>query len=63
VIALTGVLRHCNHRNVPEIHQALRERGVTLAERSATNPLDRYGELLATSLIDSDGGGWRRRGG
>ena len=34
VIALTGVLRHRDHRSVPEIHQALRERGVAIAERS-----------------------------
>lgn len=59
VIALTGVLRHRDHRSVPEIHQALRERGVAIAERSVTNLLDRYDELLATSLIDS--GRLRRR--
>ena len=28
VIALVGVLRHRDHRSVPEIHAALRERGV-----------------------------------
>jgi hypothetical protein len=54
VIALTGVLRHRYYRNVPELHQALREQGVMIAEQSATNPRDRYDELLATSLIDSD---------
>jgi hypothetical protein len=53
VIALVGVLRHRDHRSVPEIHQALRERGVEIAERSVTNMLDRYDELLATSLTDS----------
>jgi hypothetical protein len=50
VIALVGVLRHREHRSVPEIHAALRERGVDIAERSVTNLLDRYDELLATSL-------------
>src|SRR5918911_449985 len=50
VIALVGVLRHREHRSVPEIHAALRERGVAIAERSVTNLLDRYDELLATSL-------------
>jgi hypothetical protein len=35
---------------VPEIHAALHERGVVIAERSVTNLLDRYDELLATSL-------------
>src|SRR3954451_10247229 len=49
-IALVGVLRHREHRSVPEIHAALRERGVAIAERSVTNLLDRYDELLATSL-------------
>ena len=50
VIALVGVLRHREHRSVPEIHAALRERGVAIAERSVTNLLDRYDELLATAL-------------
>src|SRR3982751_3300679 len=53
VIALVGVLRHREHRSVPEIHAALRERGVEIAERSVTNLLDRYDELLATSLTDT----------
>ena len=53
VIALVGTLRHRDHRSVPEIHAALRERGVTIAERSVTNLLDRYDELLATALTDS----------
>jgi hypothetical protein len=53
VIALVGVLRHRDHRSVPEIHQALRARGMEIAERSVTNLLDRYDELLATSLTDS----------
>ena len=50
VIALVGRLRHGEHRSVPEIHAALRERGVEIAERSVTNLLDRYDELLATAL-------------
>lgn len=53
VIALIGVQRHRHHRSVPEIHQALRAQGVQIAERSVTNLLDRYDELLATSLSDS----------
>jgi hypothetical protein len=53
VIALTGVQRHRHHRSVPEIHQALRAQGVEIAERSVTNLLDRYDELLATSLTGS----------
>src|SRR5436190_18827219 len=50
VIALVGVLRHREHRSVPEIHAILRQRGVAIAERSVTNLLDRYDELLAVSL-------------
>ncbi len=37
VIALVGALRHREHRSVPEIHRALRERGVVICERSVTN--------------------------
>jgi hypothetical protein len=53
VVTLVGTLRHRDHRSVPEIHAALRERGVEIAERSVTNLLDRYDELLATSLTSS----------
>ena len=50
VIALVGVLRHRDHRSVPEIHALLQQKGVPIAERSVTNLLDRYDELVATSL-------------
>ena len=53
VVALVGVLRHRDHRSVPEIHTALRQRGVAIAERSVTNLLDRYDELLATSVTST----------
>ncbi len=52
VIALVGALRHAEHRSVPEIHQQLRSRGVAVCERTVTNLLDRYDELLAVSLTD-----------
>ena len=48
VIALVGALRYREHQSVPEIHRALRERGVALCERTVTNLLDRYDELVAT---------------
>jgi hypothetical protein len=54
VIALVGALRYREHKSVPEIHRALRERGVVIAERTVTHLLDRYDELLATSLSDDD---------
>jgi hypothetical protein len=54
VVALVGALRYRGHRSVPEIHAALGERGVPIAERSVTNLLDRYDELLATTLTSSE---------
>lgn len=52
VVALVGALRHAEHRSVPEIHRALRDRGLDIAGRTVTNLLDRYEELLAVSLRD-----------
>ena len=52
VVALVGALRHRDHRSVPKIHAILRGRGVAIAERSVTNLLDRYDEVLATQLSD-----------
>jgi hypothetical protein len=54
VVALVGALRHREHRSVPEIHAILRGRGVSIAERSVTNLLNRYDEVLATQLGDTD---------
>lgn len=53
VIALVGALRYQQHRSVPEIHQELRGRGLDICERTVTNLLDRYEELLAVRLSDS----------
>ena len=52
VIALVGALRYREHRSVPEIHQHLQGQGVSVAERTVTNLLDRYDELLAVCLTD-----------
>lgn len=52
VIAFIGALRYQEHRSVPEIHRALRARGVPISERSVTNQLDRYDELLALRMTD-----------
>lgn len=54
VIALVGALRHAEHRSVPEIHRELVRRGLVICERTVTNLLDRYDELVALSLA-SDG--------
>jgi hypothetical protein len=52
VIALVGSLRYTSHRSVPEIHQTLRDRGISIAERTVTHLLQRYEELVALSLSD-----------
>src|SRR4051794_14283069 len=52
VIALVGRLRYAEHRSVPEILAALVGRGVAVSERTVTNLLDRYDELLAVALAD-----------
>src|SRR5207247_7958968 len=39
-------------RSVPEIHRHLTARGLAIAERTITNLLDRYDELLAVTLTD-----------
>src|SRR3954464_4024736 len=54
VIALIGTLRHAQHRSVPEIHTELIRRGVSLCLRTVSNLLDRYDELLALSLSDTE---------
>ena len=53
VIALVGSLRHARHHSVPEIHRELARRGVAVCERTVTNLLDRYDELLALGLTDA----------
>jgi hypothetical protein len=52
VIALIGRLRYAEHRSVPEIRTHLVGRKVNVSERTVTNLLDRYDELLAVSLAD-----------
>jgi Transposase, Mutator family len=53
IIALVGGLRYREQRSVPQIHRALRERGVDIAERSVTVLLHRYEELVALRLADA----------
>ena len=52
VIALVGALRYREQRTIPQIHQELLRRGLQLAQRSVTDQLYRYEELLAVSLAD-----------
>lgn len=55
VIAYIGRRRYRDHRSVPEIHQELVGRGVAIAERSVTNLLARYEELVTLHLRDDAG--------
>ncbi len=52
VIALIGSLRFAQHRSVAEICTDLNQRGVAICERSVTEQLYRYEELLALRLAD-----------
>ncbi len=52
VVALVGALRYAEHRSVPEVHRHLTGRGLAVSQRTVTNLLDRYDELLAVALTD-----------
>ena len=52
IIALIEMLRYETHHSVPEIHQELCKRGVVIAERTVTNLLERYEELVTLRLTD-----------
>lgn len=50
VIAFVGACRYREHRSIPEIHRALRDRDVEICERTVTNLVARYEELVALRL-------------
>ncbi len=54
IIALIGQWRFREHRSVPEMHQALLARGVTIALRSVTYLMHRYEELVALRVADQE---------
>jgi hypothetical protein len=54
VIALIGRWRFREHRSVPEMHRALLTRGVGITERSVTNLMQRYEELVALRAADQE---------
>lgn len=54
VIAAIGYRRYRHHETVGEIHAYLRELDVMISERSVTNQLDRYDELVALTLQSSN---------
>jgi hypothetical protein len=53
VIALVGILRYQQQRSIPQIHEELLRRGLQVAQRTVTDQLYRYEELLALHLADS----------
>ncbi len=52
VIALVGALRYRQHHSLEELHQALRDRGLPIGERTVLNLLARYEELVSLHLSD-----------
>ncbi len=52
VMAYIGTLRYRHHRSIPEIHQALLDQHVAIAQRTVSHLLARYEELLALRLAD-----------
>ena len=54
IIALIGQWRFREHRSVPEMHQTLLARGVTIALRSVTHLMHRYEELVALRVADQE---------
>ena len=44
------MLRYCHHHSLAELHQALRDRGISLGERTVLNLLARYEELVSLHL-------------
>jgi len=50
VIALVGTLRYQQQRSIPQIHEELVRRGLEVAQRTVTDQLYRYEELLALHL-------------
>ena len=55
VVAYVGALRYQEHRSIAQIHQALVKQGVCISQRSVSNVLNRYDELLAVKLTDTEG--------
>lgn len=50
VMALVGGLRYQEHRSVAQIHQTLNTRGVSVSERTVSNLLARYDELVSLEM-------------
>lgn len=53
VIAFVGACRYAEHRSLPEIHRALRDKDIEICQRSVTNLVERYEELVALRLCSA----------
>lgn len=56
VIAQIGSWRYHEHRSIPQMHQLLEERDVEISQRTVTNALYRYDELVAACVRDAEWG-------
>src|SRR5439155_14842110 len=54
IITVISQLRNGEHRSIHEIHQRLLQRGVSIAQRTVTDLLERYEELVALHLADEE---------
>ena len=54
VIAAIGAWRFKEHRSVPEMHQRLQARGLSISERAVTHLLHRYEELVTLRVTDQE---------
>ena len=54
VIATIGAWRFVEHRSVPEIHQRLLARGLSISERAVLNLMQRYEELVTLRITDHE---------
>jgi hypothetical protein len=54
IIACVGALRYQEHRSVPQIHQYLSDKEICVSERSVSNLLARYDELVSLVVRDPD---------
>ncbi len=54
VIALIGTWRFREHRSVPEMHQRLQVRDLSISEREVTHLMQRYEELVTLRIMDHE---------
>lgn len=54
VIALVGSLRYLEHRSVSQIHQVLESKGLRVSQRTVSNLLNRYDELVSLQVSHSE---------